>query len=217
MLCYLYFHRRLTLVADMSSDFLSRPVEVSKHGLIFAGAQKNSGIAGLAVVIIREDLVKKPRQDTPVVMDYKIFSESNSLYNTPPTFSIYIAGLVYEWLLAQGGLEAMERRNIEKSNKVYEAVDASNGFYTCPVEKSCRSRMNIPIRITVARNQLPAASLEAAFSKEAAAMGLVELAGHRSVGGIRVSLYNAMPLEGVEALVKFMHEFHQHNSKSEST
>jgi len=193
------------LVADVSSNFLSRPFDISKHGLIFAGAQKNSGIAGLSVVIVREDLISEPRRETPTILDYKTFAENNSLFNTPPTFSIYVAGLVYEWLLSRGGLEAIGKINAEKSNKVYNRIRDSNGFYSCPVDPLYQSRMNIPIRIQNI-------ALEPKFIKEAADHGLLELTGHRSVGGIRVSLYNAMPEEGVDALVDFMEAFETKHS-----
>eukprot|EP01114_Cavostelium_apophysatum_P002190 TRINITY_DN11908_c0_g1_i2.p1 TRINITY_DN11908_c0_g1~~TRINITY_DN11908_c0_g1_i2.p1 ORF type:complete len:361 (-),score=88.05 TRINITY_DN11908_c0_g1_i2:121-1203(-) len=182
------------LVCDMSSNFISRKVPVEKYGLIWAGAQKNSGIAGMTVVIIREDLLKiKPVPSTPTVLNYKVFSDNNSLYHTPPTFAIYMAGLVYKWTLDQGGIEAMEKRNIEKSKRIYDVIEESNGFYRCPVQKQFRSRMNIPFRLAQEK-------LEGVFIKEAEDRFLTDLAGHRSVGGIRVSLYNAVPLEGVDAL-----------------
>eukprot|EP01116_Phalansterium_solitarium_P009413 TRINITY_DN23527_c0_g1_i1.p1 TRINITY_DN23527_c0_g1~~TRINITY_DN23527_c0_g1_i1.p1 ORF type:complete len:368 (-),score=120.57 TRINITY_DN23527_c0_g1_i1:233-1336(-) len=187
------------LVADLSSNFLSRPVDISKHGVVYAGAQKNSGIAGVTVVIIREDLLKKPHSLTPTVLDYKIYAENDSMYNTPPTFSIYVAGLMYRWLLDQGGLEAVERANIAKSNLIYDVIDESD-FYRCPVEKPYRSRMNVTIR-------LKDPTLEPRFINEASARGMLELQGHRSVGGIRASLYNAMPLDGVRALRDFMVDF----------
>mmetsp|Transcript_62 Transcript_62/g.73 ORF Transcript_62/g.73 Transcript_62/m.73 type:complete len:330 (-) Transcript_62:32-1021(-) len=198
---------QIPLVCDMSSNFLSRPVDVSKYGLIFAGAQKNSGIAGVTIAIVRDDLLGLAREDTPVVMHYKTTADSGSMYNTPPTYSIYIANLVYQWLQDQGGLEAIEKYNIQKSAKIYDVINSSNGFYRCPVSPACQSRMNIPVKLADEK-------LEAQFLKQAAERGLVDLAGHRSVGGVRVSVYNAMPMEGVDKLTQFMEEFQQNNTKS---
>jgi phosphoserine aminotransferase len=187
------------LVADMSSNILSRPVEVSRFGLIYAGAQKNIGPAGLAVVIVREDLIGHARAGIPAVFDYKAVAEEHSMLNTPPTFAWYIAGLVFRWLKAQGGLAVIGERNRAKAQRLYAAIDAS-GFYTNPVEHSCRSWMNVPFTLADAK-------LDPLFITEARAAGLVSLEGHRSVGGMRASLYNAMPMEGVEALITFMKEF----------
>ncbi len=188
------------LVADMSSCLLSRPVDVSKYGLIYAGAQKNIGPAGLTVVIVRDDLIGQVLPGTPTMLDYKTHADNDSMYNTPPTYGIYIAGLVFQMLKRQGGLAQMEKTNIAKSNLVYGAIDASNGFYNCPVAKTDRSRMNVPFT-------LKDAALDGDFLKQADARGLLQLKGHRSVGGMRASIYNAMPLAGVQALVNFMGEF----------
>jgi len=188
------------LVADMSSNILSRPVDVSKYGLIYAGAQKNIGPAGLAVVIVREDLIGQVLPGTPTMLDYKTHADNDSMYNTPPTYGIYIAGLVFQWLKRNGGITQMEKTNIAKANLVYGAIDASKGFYNCPVAKSDRSRMNIPFT-------LKDAALDGDFLKQADARGLLQLKGHRSVGGMRASIYNAMPLAGVQALVDFMGDF----------
>ena len=192
------------LVCDMSSDFLSRPVDVSRFGLIFAGAQKNVGPAGLTLVIIREDLLGHVRPGTPTMFDYRVHADADSMYNTPPTYAIYMAGLVFKWLKAQGGLKGIAARNAEKAALLYQAIDASNGFYRCPVDKPYRSQMNVPFR-------LPSEALEAQFVESAAAAGLVPLKGHRSVGGMRASIYNAMPLEGVRTLVRFMNDFARNN------
>jgi phosphoserine aminotransferase len=188
------------LVADMSSNFCSKPVDVSKFGLIYAGAQKNVGPSGVTIVIVKKDLIGNAQPTTPVMLDYKIHSENNSLYNTPPCFGIYMCGLVFEDLLAQGGLVEVEKKNKKKAGILYDTIDGSNGFYKCPVEKSVRSLMNVPF--TLAKSEL-----EAEFIKEAAKEKMVQLKGHRSVGGMRASIYNAMPLAGVEKLVAFMKEF----------
>ncbi|ADE12295.1 3-phosphoserine/phosphohydroxythreonine transaminase [Sideroxydans lithotrophicus] len=188
------------LVADMSSNILSRPVDVWKFGLIYAGAQKNIGPAGLTLVIVREDLVGHADPRLPTMLDYKTHADNESMYNTPPTFAIYMAGLVFQWLKKNGGIGAMERANIAKADLLYAAIDASNGFYNCPVNKADRSRMNVPFT-------LKDANLDGDFLKQADARGLLQLKGHRSVGGMRASIYNAMPLEGVQALVGFMNEF----------
>jgi phosphoserine aminotransferase len=187
------------LVADMSSTLLSRPIEVAKFGLIYAGAQKNLGPAGLVVVIVRQDLAGKARPGTPSVWDYKAVADEGSMLNTPPTFAWYVVALVLRWLKAQGGLAAMAERNRAKAQLLYEAIEAS-GFYKNPVALSCRSWMNVPFT-------LPDPRLDEGFLAGARAAGLANLAGHRSVGGMRASLYNAMPLAGVEALVAFMREF----------
>jgi phosphoserine aminotransferase len=188
------------LVADMSSNILSRQIDVSKFGLIYAGAQKNIGPAGLTLVIVRDDLIGQVPAGTPTMLDYKIHADNDSMYNTPPTFAIYMAGLVFQWLKKNGGIAAMETQNIAKANLLYDAIDASNGFYNCPVNKADRSRMNVPFT-------LKDAALDGDFLKQADARGLLQLKGHRSVGGMRASIYNAMPVEGVQALVGFMNEF----------
>jgi phosphoserine aminotransferase len=188
------------LVADMSSNILSRPIDVSKFGLIYAGAQKNIGPAGLTLVIVRDDLIGQVAAGTPTMLDYKTHAENDSMYNTPPTFAIYMAGLVFQWLKSNGGIAAMEQANIAKADLLYGAIDASNGFYNCPVNPADRSRMNVPFT-------LKDAALDGDFLKQADARGLLQLKGHRSVGGMRASIYNAMPLEGVQALVGFMNEF----------
>lgn len=188
------------LVADMSSNILSRPIDVSRFGLIYAGAQKNIGPAGLTLVIVRDDLIGQVAAGTPTMLDYKTHAENDSMYNTPPTFAIYMAGLVFQWLKSNGGIAAMEQANIAKADLLYGAIDASNGFYNCPVNPADRSRMNVPFT-------LKDAALDGDFLKQADARGLLQLKGHRSVGGMRASIYNAMPLEGVQALVGFMNEF----------
>jgi phosphoserine aminotransferase len=187
------------LVADASSHFLSRPVDVSKFGLIYAGAQKNAGPAGLTIVIVREDLIGQAAKGTPSVMDYKLQADQGSMLNTPATYAIYVAGLVFKWLKALGGVAEMEKRNVEKARVLYEAIDAGR-FYENPVDKADRSRMNVPFR-------LPDERLDAPFLKEAEARGMTQLKGHRAVGGMRASIYNAMPLEGVQRLAAFMREF----------
>jgi phosphoserine aminotransferase len=188
------------LVADMSSNILSRPLDVSKFGLIYAGAQKNIGPAGLTIVIVREDLIGQTVPGTPTMFDYKTHADNDSMYNTPPTYGIYIAGLVFQWLKRNGGIDAMEQTNIAKAKALYDAIDSSNGFYNCPVALSDRSRMNVPFT-------LKDASLDSEFLKQAEQHGLLQLKGHRSVGGMRASIYNAMPLSGVQALVEFMNQF----------
>jgi len=186
------------LVADASSHLMSRPFEVSNYGLIYAGAQKNLGPAGVTVVIVREDLIGAPAKGTPSVMDYKLQADADSMLNTPTTFSIYVAGLVFKWLKQLGGVTEIERRNVRKAQLLYEVIDA--GFYKSPVAKEDRSRMNIPFR-------LPDDKLDAPFLKGAEERGMVQLKGHRSVGGMRASIYNAMPLEGVQRLAAYMKEF----------
>jgi phosphoserine aminotransferase len=187
------------LVADMSSTILSRPLDVERFGIIYAGAQKNIGPAGLGIVIVREDLIGLARRETPGVFDYKIAADSDSMWNTPPTFAWYLAGLVFEWLEEQGGLAAMAERNREKAETLYSAIDASD-FYANPVRHAFRSRMNVPFT-------LADSALDKPFLEESKAAGLTNLKGHRLVGGMRASLYNAMPLEGVQALVEFMADF----------
>ncbi len=187
------------LVADMSSDILSRPVDVSRFGVIYAGAQKNIGPAGLAIVIVREDLIGKATPTPPTMMDYKVHADNGSMYNTPPTYGIYIAGLVFQWLKRNGGLAAMERRNVEKAQLLYDYLDGTM-FYRNPVRKEDRSRMNVPFT-------LANAELDESFLKGAKERGMVQLKGHRSVGGMRASIYNAMPVEGVRTLVNYMRDF----------
>jgi phosphoserine aminotransferase len=178
---------------------MSRPMDVSRYALIYGGAQKNIGPAGLTIVIVRDDLIGHASGITPSVFDFKIQAEADSMYNTPPTYGIYIAGLVFDWLKGLGGLEKMEQINIAKAKLIYDYLDQTE-FYHSPVAKEDRSRMNIPFTL---RND----KLDDAFLKGAEARGLLQLKGHRSVGGMRASIYNAMPMEGVQALVDFMHEF----------
>jgi len=187
------------LVADMSSTILSRPIEVSPFGVIYAGAQKNIGPAGLVVVIVREDLLGRARADVPTVFDWTAMAADGSMLNTPATYSWYVAGAVFQWIKRQGGLAAMERSNRAKAGTLYAAIDGS-GYYRNPVAPECRSWMNVPFT-------LPSAELDKPFLEGAKAAGLVALAGHRSVGGMRASLYNAMPIAGVEALVEYMRDF----------
>jgi phosphoserine aminotransferase len=187
------------LVADMSSTILSRPIDVSKYGVIYAGAQKNIGPAGVTVVIVREDLIGQTLPGTPTMFDYKVHADNESMYNTPPTFAIYMAGLVFKWLKDKGGLAEMERINIAKAKLLYDYLDSTD-FYHSPVAPENRSRMNVPFT-------LKDPALDEGFLKGAKAHGLLQLKGHRSVGGMRASIYNAMPIEGVEALVDYMKEF----------
>lgn len=189
----------IPLVADMSSNILSEVVDVTKFGVIYAGAQKNIGPAGLTIVIIREDLIGDAPENCPIMLDYKTHSENESLYNTPPTFAIYMASLVFEWLQALGGVEEMEKINREKVAILYDYLDGSD-FFTTPVGKASRSLMNIPF-VT------PSKELDALFLEKAEEHGLMTLKGHRSVGGMRASIYNAMPVEGVKRLVEVMAEF----------
>jgi phosphoserine aminotransferase len=196
----------IPLVADMSSCIISEPVDVSKFGVIYAGAQKNMAPAGLTIVIIREDLIGNARPETPSMLDYKLMAENESMYNTPPCYCIYIAKLVYEWILGLGGLEKMKEMNEKKANLLYDYLD-SQDYYVAPVEKESRSMMNV----TFVTGD---ADLDKKFAKEAEAQGLKNLKGHRSVGGMRASIYNAMPYEGVEKLVEFMKEFAKNNPKA---
>jgi len=192
------------LVGDVSSDFISRPLDVSKYGLIYAGAQKNAGPAGVTVVILRDDLLARTPANLPVMLDYKVMAENGSLYNTPPCYSIYMVGLVLKWLKGLGGLSVMEKMNREKANLVYQAIDQSGGFYRGHAVPEARSNMNIPFR-------LPNEDLEKQFVKESEKLNMVGLKGHRSVGGLRASVYNALPAESVKALVQFMEEFQKKN------
>jgi len=190
------------LVADMSSDIASRPIDVKKFGLIFAGAQKNLGPSGVTVVIVRKDLAERADKNLPTTLQYRTFIKEKSLYNTPPTFAVYIVGLVMEWIDAEGGITGIEKRNNAKAKLLYDTLEASGGFYNCPVEKASRSKMNAVFRVAGGNEEI-----EKQFGKEAAAAGLVGTPGHRSVGGMRVSLYNAVAIEAVEALTGFMREF----------
>lgn len=187
------------VVADMSSHILSRPVDIAKYGLIFGGAQKNIGPAGLTFVIVRDDLLGRAMKHCPSAFDYRIVADNQSMYNTPPTYSLYIAGLVFRWLKTQGGVAAMEKINIAKAALLYDALDR-DAFYTTKVAPACRSRMNVPFFLNDE-------GLNATFLSEATTAGLMQLKGHKSVGGMRASIYNAMPLAGVQALVAFLHDF----------
>ena len=187
------------LVCDMSSNILSKPVDVARYGLIYAGAQKNIGPAGLTIVIVRDDLIGKGEPQPASMLDYKVHADNGSMLNTPPTYAIYIAGLVFQWLKGEGGLTGIEKKNIEKARILYDFLDASS-FYKNPVAKEDRSRMNVPFT-------LGSAELDEAFLKGAKAAGMIQLKGHRSVGGMRASIYNAMPVEGVKKLVEYMKEF----------
>lgn len=193
------------LVADMSSYIISEPVDVTKFGVIYAGAQKNMAPAGLTVAIVREDLLGWTNPATPSMLDWKLMADNDSMYNTPPCYAIYMAGLVYEWILSLGGLEEMKKRNEKKAALLYDYLD-SQDYYIAPVEKASRSMMNVTF---VTGNE----ELDKKFAKEASAVGLKNLKGHRSVGGMRASIYNAMPYEGVETLVKFMKDFADKNPK----
>jgi len=187
------------LVADASSQILSRPLDVGRFGLIYAGAQKNIGQAGLAIVIVREDLIGQAAPGTPAIFDYQVQAEADSMHNTPPTFAIYIAGLVFEWLKQLGGLKKVEEINLAKAKLIYDYLDRTE-FYHAPVAKEDRSRMNVYFRL---RNE----QLDAEFLKQAQGHGLTQLKGHRALGGMRASIYNAMPIAGVKALVNFMQDF----------
>ena len=187
------------LVADMSSHILARPLDVSRFGVIYAGAQKNIGPAGLTIVIVREDLIGQVLPGTPAMLDYKVHADNDSMYNTPPTYALYVAGLVFQWLKKMGGLDEMEKVNLLKAGLIYECLDGSR-LFTSPVAKEDRSIMNIPFR-------LKDDTLDEEFLKQAKARGLTQLKGHRSVGGMRASIYNAMPVEGVRALVQLMRDF----------
>jgi phosphoserine aminotransferase len=191
------------LVADTSSNMCSRPIDVARYGLIYAGAQKNLGPSGVTLVIVRDDLVARTPASLPTMLQYGVHVENKSMYNTPPVFGVYIMRLVLKWFMKQGGLGAIEQRNIRKANKLYAEIDRT-GFYRGHAHKDSRSRMNVTFR-------LPSEELEKKFSKEATAAGLDGLKGHRSVGGLRASIYNAFPEEGVDALVAFMKEFERTN------
>jgi len=192
------------LVADASSDIFSRPIDVAKYGLIYAGAQKNLAPAGVTLVIIRDDLLKRTPATLPTMLQYGVHVENKSLYNTPPVFAIYVMRLVLRWLIAQGGLDTVERANARKADKLYAEIDRT-GFYRGHAQKDSRSRMNVTFR-------LPSEELDKKFGKEATAAGLDGLKGHRSVGGLRASIYNAFPEAGVDALVQFMQEFERRHA-----
>jgi phosphoserine aminotransferase len=194
------------LVADMSSDIASRQIDVKKFGLIFAGAQKNLGPSGATVVIVRKDLAERADKNLPTLLQYRTHIKEKSLYHTPPTFAIYIIGLVMEWIEAEGGITAIEKRNEAKAKMLYDAIDSSGGYYVCPVEKASRSRMNVVFRVAGGDE-----AKEKKFGKDAEAAGIVGTPGHRSVGGMRVSLYNAVTPEAVQALTGFMREFQRTN------
>ncbi|MBO5040686.1 MAG: 3-phosphoserine/phosphohydroxythreonine transaminase, partial [Clostridia bacterium] len=196
----------IPLVADMSSCILSEPVDVSKFGVIYAGAQKNVAPAGLTIVIVREDLLGKCRPDTPAMFDWKLMADNDSMYNTPPCYPIYIAGLVFKYILGLGGLTAMKAYNENKAAVLYDYLD-NQSYYTAPVEKDSRSMMNVTF-VTGDPD------LDKKFASEAGKAGFKNIKGHRSVGGMRASIYNAMPTEGVEALVKFMKDFAENNPKA---
>ncbi len=193
----------IPLIADMSSDILSRKLDINDFGMIFAGAQKNIGPSGLCVAVVRKDLIGNAGENTPIMLDFKTHSENGSMYNTPPTYGIYIAGLVFEWLLGLGGIEAIEKINIEKAALLYDFIDNST-FYSNSIPSADRSLMNVVYKT-------PDADLDKKFAKEAAAAGLISLGGHRAVGGLRASIYNAMPIEGVKALIDFMKKFELEN------
>ncbi len=192
------------LVCDTSSDFISRPIDVSKYALIYAGAQKNAGPAGTTVVIVRDDMLERTPANLPVMLDYRALAESGSLHNTPPAFAIYMVGLVFQWAKKVGGLAEIQKTNRKKADLIYAAIDESGGFYRGHAAPEARSVMNIPFR-------LPTEELEDTFAKEAKKNELIGLKGHRSVGGIRASIYNAMTVEGTQALVHFMKEFQKKN------
>jgi len=196
----------IPLVADLSSCIISEPVDVSKFGVIYAGAQKNMAPAGMTLVIVREDLLGYADEKIPTMLDWKVMAENDSMYNTPPTYTIYMAKLVYEWLLDLGGLDVMKEMNVKKANLLYDYLD-SQDYYKAPVQKESRSMMNV----TFVTGD---ADLDKKFASEAAKRGMKNLKGHRSVGGMRASIYNAMPYEGVEALVAFMKEFAANNPKN---
>ena len=186
----------------MSSDIASRPIDVKKYGVIFAGAQKNLGPSGVTVVIIRKDLAERADKNLPTLLQYRTHIKEKSLYHTPPTFAVYVVGLVLEWIESEGGVSGMQKRNEAKAQLLYDTIESSGGFYSCPVEKISRSRMNVVFRVAGGDD-----AVEKKFATEAAAVGLVGTPGHRSVGGMRVSLYNAVEPAAVETLTSFMREF----------
>jgi len=194
------------LVADMSSDILSRPMDVNRFGCIFAGAQKNLGPSGVTIVIVRKDLAERADKNLPTVLQYRTHIKEKSLYHTPPTFAVYIVGLVLDWIESEGGAVAIEHKNDAKAKVLYDAIDSSGGFYSGPIDKESRSKMNVTFRVAGGDE-----SVEKRFAAESAAAKLIGLAGHRSVGGMRASIYNAVPRSSVEALVTFMKEFQRRN------
>ncbi|RWS10894.1 phosphoserine aminotransferase 1-like isoform 1 [Dinothrombium tinctorium] len=196
------------LVCDMSSNFLTRPVDVSKFGCIFAGAQKNVGIAGLVIAIVREDLLGKEADVCPSILSFKTMSDNKSLYNTPNCFAVYITGLCLKWIKANGGLKAMEERCITKSSLIYEIIDNSNGFFYSPIDKKHRSRVNLPFRIGGEKGD---ENLEKKFIEESTKQRMLQLKGHRSVGGLRASLFNAISVNETEILAQFMRKFQESN------
>jgi phosphoserine aminotransferase len=200
------------LVADMSSDICSRPIDISKFGLIFAGAQKNLGPSGVTVVIVRKDLAERADKNLPTVLQYRTHIKEKSLYNTPPTFAVYTLGLVTEWIAAEGGLSGIQIRNEAKAKLLYDTIDGSKGFYSCPVEMSSRSLMNVVFRVGGTSAAPGDEALEKQFGKDATAANLIGTPGHRSVGGMRISLYNAVGQDAVESLVQFMREFQRTKS-----
>ncbi len=191
-------------MCDASSDVFSRPIDVTRYGLIYAGAQKNIGPSGVTLVVMRRDLLERRARELPTMLRYDTHAKEGSLYNTPPTFSIYVMGLVLRWIAKQGGLAAMEKKNREKAEIVYSALEAAGGFYACHAGEGSRSLMNVTFRT-------PTPELDAKFAKEAEKAGMSGLKGHRSVGGMRASLYNAFPREGCEALAEFLREFAKKN------
>ncbi|XP_022653956.1 phosphoserine aminotransferase-like isoform X2 [Varroa jacobsoni] len=193
------------IVCDMSSNILTRPVDISKFGVIFAGAQKNLGPAGVTIVIVREDLVAVPASVCPSILAYKVFAENDSLYHTPPTYAIYLLGLVLKWIKSEGGVSGMQARSAAKSQAIYDLIDQSGGFYVSNIDKACRSRTNIPFRIR--SND----ALEKKFLKEAENAGMIQLKGHRSIGGIRASVFNAMDVVQAMKLIEFMKRFQKAN------
>ncbi|SJZ83666.1 3-phosphoserine/phosphohydroxythreonine transaminase [Anaerorhabdus furcosa] len=196
----------IPLVADVSSCFLSEPIDITKYGLLFAGAQKNIGPSGVCVVIIRKDLIREETfNPTPTMLKYKTYADHDSMYNTPPTYTIYMCGKVFKWIKEQGGLVALQKRNSDKAKLLYDAIEQSN-LFKCPVDPNYRSIMNVPF---VTGNE----ELDAKFIKEAKEAGLENIKGHRSVGGMRASIYNAMPLDGIQTLVAFMHDFEEREGK----
>jgi phosphoserine aminotransferase len=194
------------LVADMSSDIASKPIDVKQFGLIFAGAQKNLGPSGVTIVILRKDLADRADDKVAQILQYKTYIKERSLYNTPPTFAVYAVGLVLDWIEAEGGLAGIAKLNDAKAKRLYDAIDASGGYYICPIEADSRSKMNVVFRVAGGDE-----AVEKKFAQEAEAAKLIGVKGHRSVGGMRASIYNAVPLEAVDALVAFMHEFQKKN------
>lgn len=198
----------IPLVADMSSNILTKPLDITKFGLIFAGAQKNIGPAGITLVIVRDDLLGRAMSVCPTILNFTVMAKDNSLHNTPPVFQIYVVGRVFHWIKVRGGVEGMEERAIKKSQRIYNVIDGSNGFYRCPIDTNARSRMNIPFRIGDNDEEL-----EKEFLAGAVARGMLQLKGHRSVGGVRASLYNAVREDEVEVLEEYMLWFYKQHSK----